>query len=135
MYATLAGTRDGKITGLRCTSYANLGAYPSTIGPGVATAMVGRNVTSVYDIPNPFCEVYAVFTNVVSLGAQRGSGRAETTFMIERLIDRFAQEIGMDPAEVRRKNLIQADQLPFDNRMGWMYDLSLIHISEPTRPY
>ncbi len=122
MYATLAGTRDGKITGLRCTSYANLGAYPSTIGPGVATAMVGRNVTSVYDIPNPFCEVYAVFTNVVSLGAQRGSGRAETTFMIERLIDRFAQEIGMDPAEVRRKNLIQADQLPFDNRMGWMYD-------------
>lgn len=122
MYATLAGTREGKITALHCTSYANLGAYPSTIGPGVATAMVGRNVTSVYDIPNPFCEVYAVFTNVVSLGAQRGSGRAEATFMIERLIDRFAQEIGMDAAEVRRKNLVQAAQLPFDNRMGWMYD-------------
>lgn len=122
MYATLAGTRDGKITALRCTSYANLGAYPSTIGPGVATAMVGRNVTSVYDIPNPFCEIYAVFTNIASLGAQRGSGRAEATFLIERLIDRFAQEIGMDPAVVRRKNLVKATQMPFDNRMGWMYD-------------
>lgn len=101
MYATLAGTRDGRITGLRCTSYANLGAYPSTMARAWLRAVVGRNVTSVYDIPNPFCEVYAVFTNVVSLGAQRGSGRAETTFMIERLIDRFAQEIGMDRCNTR----------------------------------
>ncbi|MEI8164773.1 MAG: molybdopterin cofactor-binding domain-containing protein [Chloroflexales bacterium] len=122
MYATLGGTRDGKITALRCTSYANLGAYPSTIGPGVATAMVGRSVTSVYDIEHAFCEVYAAFSNLVPLGAQRGSGRAEATFLIERLVDLFARKIGMDPAEVRRKNLIRPEQFPFDNRMGWKYD-------------
>jgi carbon-monoxide dehydrogenase large subunit len=122
MSATLAGTHDGKITGLRCTSYANLGAYPSTIGPGVATAMVGRCVTSVYDIEHAFCEIYAMFTNRVPLGAQRGSGRTEATFMIERMIDMYAREIGMDPAEVRRKNLVRPEQMPFANRMGWVYD-------------
>ncbi|HEX8439353.1 xanthine dehydrogenase family protein molybdopterin-binding subunit [Archangium sp.] len=122
MTATLAGTRDGKITALRCTSYANLGAYPSTIGPGVATAMVGRSITGPYDIPHAFCDIYAVFTNVVPLGAQRGSGRAEATFMLERMVDQYAREIGMDPAEVRRKNMIRPDQLPFDNGLGWRYD-------------
>ena len=122
MYATLAGSRDGKITALKCTSYANLGAYPSTIGPGVATAMVGRSMTSVYDIAHAFCDVYAVFTNLPSLGAQRGSGRAEATFLVERLIDEFAHEIGMDPAEVRRRNLVKPSQMPFDNRLGWRYD-------------
>ncbi len=121
-HATIAGTRDGIITALRCTSYANLGAYPSTIGPGVATAMIGRSITGVYAIPNAFCEVYAAFTNVVPLGAQRGSGRAEATFLVERLVDRFAAEIGMDPVEIRRKNLIASDQFPYDNGLGWTYD-------------
>jgi carbon-monoxide dehydrogenase large subunit len=122
MSGKLAGTKDGQISAIYCTSYANLGAYPSTIGPGVATAMVGRSLSSVYDIANPFCEIYAVFTNIASLGAQRGSGRSEATFFIERLIDLYAMEIGMSPVEVRRKNLIRADQFPFDNRLGWLYD-------------
>lgn len=122
VYATLAGTRDGRITGLRATSYANLGAYPSTIGPGVATAMVGRSITGAYDIKNAFCEVFAAFTNTVSLGAQRGSGRAEATFVMERLVDQFAREIGMDPLDVRRKNIIKPAQFPFDNGLGWKYD-------------
>jgi carbon-monoxide dehydrogenase large subunit len=122
MTMTLAGTRAGKITALRGLSYANLGAYPSTIGPGVATAMVGRCMTSVYDIEHPFFEIYAAFTNLVPLGAQRGSGRAEATFMIERIVDQFAREIGMDPAEVRRMNMVRPDQYPFDNRLGWVYD-------------
>ncbi|MFC1575227.1 xanthine dehydrogenase family protein molybdopterin-binding subunit [Gemmatimonadota bacterium] len=122
MTGTIAGTRDGKITALRCTSYANLGAYPSTIGPGVATAMVGRCITGCYDIEHAFCEIYAMFTNTVSLGAQRGSGRAEATILHERMIDLFAREIGMDPGEVRRKNLVKPEQMPFDNRMGWEYD-------------
>ncbi|HWS39198.1 MAG TPA: xanthine dehydrogenase family protein molybdopterin-binding subunit [Actinoplanes sp.] len=121
-YATIAGTRDGRITALRCTSYANLGAYPSTIGPGVATALMGRSITGTYDIEHAFCEVYATFTNTVPLGAQRGSGRAEATFLIERLVDRFAATIGMDPAEVRLRNMIRPEQQPFDNRMGWLYD-------------
>ena len=122
MTATLAGTRDGKITALRCLSYANLGAYPSTIGPGVATAMVGRSITGAYAIPHAFCEIYAVFTNIVPLGAQRGTGRAEATFMVERMIDEYAREISMDPAEVRRENMVKSEQLPYDNGLGWRYN-------------
>ncbi|MFJ7205567.1 xanthine dehydrogenase family protein molybdopterin-binding subunit [Streptomyces sp. NPDC098789] len=121
-HVTLAGTRDGRITAVRCTSYANLGAYPSTIGPGVATALMGRSITGMYAIDAAFCEVYAAFTNTVPLGAQRGSGRAEAAFLMERLVDRYAGEIGMDPAAVRRRNLVPADRFPYDNGLGWTYD-------------
>jgi aerobic carbon-monoxide dehydrogenase large subunit len=121
-YATIAGTRDGRITAMRCTSYANLGAYPSTIGPGVATALMGRSLTGPYDIAHGFCEVFVAFTNTVPLGAQRGSGRAEATFVCERLVDLFAAEIGLDPAHVRRRNLVRPEQMPFDNGLGWRYD-------------
>jgi len=119
---TLAGTKDGKITAIRCTSYANLGAYPSTIGPGVATALMGRSISGVYAIENAFCEVFAVFTNIVPLGAQRGSGRAEATFLTERIVDLYAAKINMDPAEVRYKNMVAPDKFPYDNHLGWTYD-------------
>jgi carbon-monoxide dehydrogenase large subunit len=119
---TLAGTRDGHITAVKCTSHANLGAYPSTIGPGVATALMGRSITGPYAIPHGFCEVYAVFTNIVPLGAQRGSGRAEATYLMERLVDRYAATIGMDPAEVRRQNMVAKEKFPYDNGLGWTYD-------------
>ncbi|WP_034087519.1 xanthine dehydrogenase family protein molybdopterin-binding subunit [Streptacidiphilus albus] len=121
-HVKLAGTRDGRITGLHCTSYANLGAYPSTIGPGVATALMGRSISGMYAIDAAFCEVYAAFTNTVSLGAQRGSGRAEAAFLMERLVDRYAAVIGMDPADVRRKNLVPDDAFPYENGLGWTYD-------------
>ncbi|MEV7418883.1 xanthine dehydrogenase family protein molybdopterin-binding subunit [Streptomyces sp. NPDC089919] len=121
-HVTLGGTRDGRITAVRCTSYANLGAYPSTIGPGVATALMGRSITGMYAVDAAFCEVYAAFTNTVPLGAQRGSGRAEAAFLMERLVDRYAAEIGQDPAEVRRRNLVPAEKFPYDNGLGWTYD-------------
>jgi aerobic carbon-monoxide dehydrogenase large subunit len=120
--AILAGTKDGQITAVRCTGYANLGAYPSTIGPGVATALMGRSLSGPYAIPHGYCEIYAVFTNVVPLGAQRGSGRAEATFLMERLVDRYAETIGMDPAEVRLRNMVPKEKLPYDNGLGWTYD-------------
>jgi aerobic carbon-monoxide dehydrogenase large subunit len=120
--ARLAGTKDGIMTGIYCTSWANLGAYPSTIGPGVATALMGRSITGPYAIAKGFCEVYATFTNIVPLGAQRGSGRAEAVYLMERLVERYAEEIGMDPAQVRRKNLIPPDRFPYDNGLGWTYD-------------
>ncbi len=121
-HVTLAGTRDGKIQAIRCTSYANLGAYPSTIGPGVATALMGRSISGVYAIEHGFCEVFAVFTNIVPLGAQRGSGRAEATFLTERIVDLYANEIKMDPAQVRYKNMVAPDKFPYDNHLGWTYD-------------
>ena len=120
--ATIAGTKDGKITAVKAISYANLGAYPSTIGPGVATALMGRTISGPYAIPHAFCGVYAVFTNVVPLGAQRGSGRAEAVYMMERLVDQFAEKVGMDPAEVRLRNMIEPDQFPYENGLGWVYD-------------
>jgi aerobic carbon-monoxide dehydrogenase large subunit len=121
-HVTLAGTSDGLITALRCTSYANLGAYPSTVGPGVATALMGRSITGPYAIPNAFCEVFAAFTNTVPLGAQRGSGRAEATHLMERLVDVFARKVGMDAAEIRRRNMVPAEKMPYDNGLGWLYD-------------
>lgn len=121
-HATIAGTKDGKITALRATSWANLGAYPSTIGPGVGTALMGRTIPGPYKIAHSYCEVFATFTNVVPLGAQRGSGRAEAVFMTERLVDAYAKKIGMDPAEVRRMNMVPADEFPYDNGCGWTYD-------------
>lgn len=120
-HGVIAGTRDGRITALHCTSYANLGAWPSTIGPGVATLM-GSSITGPYRIEAAFCEVLATFTNTVPLGAQRGSGRAEATFFSERLVDLFAREVGMDPAEVRRRNMVPPEAFPYDNGLGWTYD-------------
>ncbi|MBV9160290.1 MAG: molybdopterin-dependent oxidoreductase [Pseudonocardiales bacterium] len=121
-WITLAGTSDGMISALRCTSYANLGAYPSTIGPGVATALMGRSISGPYVIPHAFCEVFAAFTNTVPLGAQRGSGRAEATYLMERAIDLFARKVSMDPAQVRLQNMVPADKMPYDNGLGWTYD-------------
>ncbi|HEX3650553.1 MAG TPA: xanthine dehydrogenase family protein molybdopterin-binding subunit, partial [Pseudonocardiaceae bacterium] len=121
-HVVIAGTRDGRITAVRCTSWSNLGAYPSTIGPGVATALMGRSISGPYQIPHAFAEVYAVFTNVVPLGAQRGSGRAEATYLMERLVDRYAEAIGMDRAEVRLRNMVPPQDLPYDNGLGWTYD-------------
>lgn len=119
---TLAGTRDGKITALSCTGYSNLGAYPATNGPGAPLVLIGRSITGAYAIAHPFYEVYTVYTNTVPVGPIRGAGRAEAIFLIERLVDIFAREIGMDPAEVRRKNMVAPDQFPYENGLGWTYD-------------
>ncbi len=121
-YATLAGTKDGKITALHSTIYANLGAYPATNGPATPTALTGRSVTGAYAIEHSFSEIYCVFTNLVSTGPMRGAGRTEAIFLIERMVDLFADKIGMDPAEVRRKNLVAPDQFPYKNGLGWIYD-------------
>ncbi|GIV99763.1 xanthine dehydrogenase family protein molybdopterin-binding subunit [Roseiflexus sp.] len=119
----IAGTRDGAITGLRVTTYANLGAYLSTIAPGIPTTLYGRIITGVYRIPAAYVKVYGVYTNTAMVDAYRGAGRPEASYLIERMVDRFAAEIGMDPAEVRRKNFIPPDAFPYDNGMGLLpYD-------------
>lgn len=121
-YATVAGTKDGKITALHCTSYGNLGAYPATNGPGAPTALTGRSITGAYAIEHPFSEIHCVFTNLVPTGPIRGAGRNEAIFLIERMVDLFADKIGMDPTEVRRKNMVAPDQFPYKNGLGWTYD-------------
>jgi carbon-monoxide dehydrogenase large subunit len=119
----IAGTKDGIITGLRILTYANLGAYLSTIAPGIPTTLYGRIATGVYKIPAAYCKVYGVYSNTAMVDAYRGAGRPEASYLIERMVDRFAAEIGMDPAEVRRKNFIPPDAFPYDNGMGLLpYD-------------
>jgi carbon-monoxide dehydrogenase large subunit len=119
----VAGTRDGKITALRVNTYANLGAYLSTIAPGIPTTLYGRMVAGVYKIPNIFVDVKGVYTNTASVDAYRGAGRPEAAYVIERAVDLFADEIGMDPAEVRRANFIQPEDFPYDTGIGMLpYD-------------
>ncbi|MBK9715461.1 MAG: molybdopterin-dependent oxidoreductase [Kouleothrix sp.] len=121
--AEIAGTRDGKITGLRINTYANLGGYFSLIAGGIPTTLYGRITTGVYKIPAAYCHVTGVYTNTAMVDAYRGAGRPEASYLIERMVDRFAAEIGMDPTEVRRKNFIQPEDFPYDNGLGLLpYD-------------
>lgn len=121
-YVELAGTRDGRITGIRTTVYAGLGAYASTASTGVPTILHGLMYSGAYTIPNLSADVYGVYTTTTPVDAYRGAGRPEATFLVERLVDRFAQEIGMDPVEVRRRNFIPADAFPYTVATGITYD-------------
>ncbi len=121
-HATLAGNRDGKITALSVSNYVDLGAYPATNGPGAPLVLTGRSITGAYTIPHPFYEAYLAFANTVMIGPARGAGRMEAILLIERMVDMFAREIGMDPAEVRRRNMVRPDQFPYENGLGWRYD-------------
>jgi carbon-monoxide dehydrogenase large subunit len=107
----LAATRDGKILGLRCSVWAGMGAYLSTAAPGIPTILHGLMLSGPYDVPAVKEDVYGVYTNTTPVEAYRGAGRPEATFMLERMIDRLARELKLDPVEVRRRNLLP----PFEN--------------------
>ena len=107
----LMGNRDGTMTGLRGTVHANMGAHLSFLAPLIPSYLFGLMLVGPYQTPNISAKVYGTFTNTTPVDAYRGAGRPEATFILERMVDLFAQEIGMDPAEVRRKNLIP----PFEN--------------------
>ncbi len=102
----MCGNRDGTITGIKTTVYANLGAYLSTFAPGIPTVLFGFTLGGPYRMPNVACKVYGVLTNTTPVDAYRGAGRPECTYVIERLVDIFSKETGHDPTEVRRKNFI-----------------------------
>ncbi|MFL5682954.1 MAG: xanthine dehydrogenase family protein molybdopterin-binding subunit [Chloroflexota bacterium] len=117
-YLEVAGKRDGEVTGLRVKTYANLGGRLSTIGPGIPTTLYGRVLSGCYKIPNVHAEVVGVYTNTTFVDAYRGAGRPEATYVVERAMDLFANEIGMDKAAIRRKNFIPPDAFPYDNPSG-----------------
>ncbi|MCL6563647.1 MAG: xanthine dehydrogenase family protein molybdopterin-binding subunit [Firmicutes bacterium] len=118
----LAGRKDGTIEALRVKIWANLGAYLSTAAPGVPTILFGLIVNGCYRIPQASTEVYGVFTHTTPVDAYRGAGRPEATYLIERMVDLFADAIGMDPVEVRRKNFVPPDAFPYTNAFGITYD-------------
>jgi aerobic carbon-monoxide dehydrogenase large subunit len=107
----LAADKSGLIRGVRCSVWAGMGAYLSTAAPGIPTILHGLMLSGAYNIPAVKEDVYGMYTNTTPVEAYRGAGRPEATFMLERMIDLLAHKLKMDPAEVRRKNMIP----PFDN--------------------
>ena len=121
--AELALDKDGKFLGLRVATKANIGAYLSTFGSSVPTYLYATLLAGVYTTPAIYAEVKTVFTNTVPVDAYRGAGRPECTYLLERLVNKAAREIGIDPVEIRRKNMIQADQFPYQTPVALQYDV------------
>jgi aerobic carbon-monoxide dehydrogenase large subunit len=117
----IGGTRDGRILAYRLNVVQDGGAYPA-IGT-VLPFMTRTMLSGVYDIPKVEFNSRSVVTNTTPTVAYRGAGRPEATAAIERVIDMYAAEIGLDPAEVRRRNLISKDAFPFTTPTGTVYDI------------
>jgi aerobic carbon-monoxide dehydrogenase large subunit len=117
----LGGSRDGKLQAYRLEVVQDCGAYPilGTILPTLTRTMM----CGTYDIPKVEFNGQSVVTNTTPITSYRGAGRPEATAAIERAIDLFATEIGMDPAEVRRRNLVAADAFPYTTTVGTTYDV------------
>ena len=111
---------DGKITGMRVKTIANLGAYMSTFSSAVPTYLYATLLSGQYAIPLIHCAVDAVYTNTVPVDAYRGAGRPEATFVVERLIEAAARQLGLDPAELRRRNFVKT--FPYQTVVASLYD-------------
>ena len=120
--AEMALAADGRILALRLHSQANVGAYPT--GAGVAIQLlIGPWVqTSVYDIQTIDFRFQAVLTNTAPTGAYRGAGRPEAIFNMERLMDEAARQTGIDRIQLRRRNFVRPEQMPYTNPMAQVYD-------------
>ncbi len=120
--ASLALDKDGRILALRLEAFANIGAYPSR-GGVVIPLFVGPKVTTgTYDVPVVDLKLNCVLTNTATIGAYRGAGRPECILNIERLMDTAARQLGIDPAELRRRNFVKPSQMPYTTAMGEKYD-------------
>jgi carbon-monoxide dehydrogenase large subunit len=126
-YVKLAAKKDGKILGLRVTSYANLGAYLSTAAPGVPTWLFGLMLSGPYSIKAVECKVFGVLTNTAPVDAYRGAGRPEATYLLERMVDILARKVGKDTAEVRKINFVKKDEFPYATCFGIQYDSGDYH--------
>jgi carbon-monoxide dehydrogenase large subunit len=115
----LALARDGRLLAMRATNISNVGAYCVSLSPLSKGAGL---IVGPYTIPHAFLRAMAVFTNTTPTNAYRSSGRPEVTFAIERLIDTAAERLGIDRVELRRKNLIRPEAMPYRNAVGMTYD-------------
>ncbi|MEZ4293894.1 MAG: xanthine dehydrogenase family protein molybdopterin-binding subunit [Polyangiaceae bacterium] len=120
MRAKLAVDKDGTFLGLHVQNTANMGAYLSTFATSVPTYLSGTLMAGVYKTPAVYVEVRAVFTHTVPVDAYRGAGRPEATYMLERLVDKAAVELGMDRLEIRKKNFIRT--FPYQTPVALEYD-------------
>jgi len=118
--AELATTQDGEFLAMRVHTTANLGAYLSTFASSVPTILYATLLAGQYKTPKIYAEVTGVFTNTAPVDAYRGAGRPEATYVVERLVETTATELGIDPAAIRRKNFITT--FPYATPVGLTYD-------------
>ena len=120
--AELALDAEGHFLGLRVATVANIGAYVSTVGAAIPSAIYTALLAGVYRTPAIHVEVTGAFTNTAPTDAYRGAGRPEACYVLERLADRAARELGLDRAELRRRNLIPPEAMPYKTPIGPTYD-------------
>ena len=120
--AALAYDDEGRFLGLRSSGLANMGAYLSNYAPLIPTGASGKMFSGLYAIPAVHMEVKCVFTNTVPVDAYRGAGRPEAAYVVERLVDAVARDLGVGQDEIRRRNFIAPEQLPYTTATGIVYD-------------
>ncbi len=121
--AQLALDEDGRILALRMRSLANFGAVPVGSTAMIPLAIGPKIQTTLYHVPVVDYHIRGAITNTAATGAYRGAGRPEANFLMERLIEKAGREMGVDPAEIRRRNFIRPGQLPYRTHMGDIYDV------------
>jgi carbon-monoxide dehydrogenase large subunit len=120
--AELALDRDGRVLALRMEMHANIGAVPVGSSAMIPLAMVAKVVTSVYRVPHVEYHCKALLTNTMATGAYRGAGRPEANYLMERLLEKAARELGIERDELRRRNLLTPQELPRTTHVGELYD-------------
>jgi aerobic carbon-monoxide dehydrogenase large subunit len=120
--AELALDKNGKFIGLRVATLANLGAYLGAFAPAIPTWCYGPLLAGNYATPAIYVEVKGVFTNTAPVDAYRGAGRPEASYVVERLVDRAAREMKIDPVELRRRNFVPKDAYPYATPVALTYD-------------
>ncbi len=118
----LALDAAGNFLAVRVTGLGELGAYVTAYGPAIPTMVVQKNVASLYRTPRLALRIKGVVTNTVPMTAYRGAGRPEGVYLMERLVEQAARELGRDPIALRRQNLIRPEELPFASACGLSYD-------------
>ena len=121
-HAELGLDEDGRFTALKVRTQANLGAYLSTFASAIPTYLYGTLLAGQYRTPNIHVETRGLYTNTAPVDAYRGAGRPEATYVVERLVETAARELGKDPAALRRLNLIRPEDFPYQTPVALVYD-------------
>lgn len=122
MNGTMAFDENGRIQAFRVDMIASMGGYLSSHGPAAATRNVCNCLTGCYDNPALEFQVKCLMTNNIPIGPYRGAGRPEAAYMLERMMDHAARELGIDRVELRRRNFIKPEQMPYTTSLNQVYD-------------
>jgi carbon-monoxide dehydrogenase large subunit len=122
IHCELALDAEGRFLAVKVSGYGNLGAYITGVAPQPLSLNIGKNLSSVYRTPVMTVDIKTVLTNTTLMGAYRGAGRPEANYFMERLIDRAADEMGINRLTLRKRNFIKASQIPFSASSGMVYD-------------